>query len=321
MDQQINTNSNDRIGIIGLTRSGKSTFITIFSQFFGLQSQKWFIQYTGETRPQVLEMQRLIRKGKFPLPTDEVSVESAKPLNFTIQHDRRWGKSDFFEIEVRDLSGEVFDEISLTSQIVVPSPESLYDNFLNTCAGILFLIDPSKKWQTDSGGHFFIFNDILNNLQRRRTPVCIAFCITKIDELLINDPDAFKKLFEVNLTNIDQAQKEIMQFADTHVFQDNTIKKINNFSSRKNITCQWFILSSIGWLELDDKQFAQMPLGYRRAYEGKGVTIKKTGKRLLPRCYRDDSTTESIIYEPDSIQPYCVFEPLEWLFNEIKKKR
>lgn len=182
-----------RLGIWGLSNSGKTVYMTMLYHYLTQGGSRWRI-VTDDANTETFvndNLNLMIHSGEFcpaTNPTENIKVYSYKLVNDEIEKT--------VEIRFFDLPGAFYMGL-LDKEIEVEGETLRLIQSLNQCHGILFLISPLEEDFPDhqKGSYFTFLGNLFRSMQRnrdgkteRKLEPYIVFCITKIDH-----PEVYKK--------------------------------------------------------------------------------------------------------------------------------
>lgn len=269
--------SASRIGIWGLTGSGKTTYILSLRE--AMEKKGWRVRPTPDTRPEYARENQRMNSGHYPRPT-----AIPRLLEFVFSMKGKWfQKGEFITVGLPDVPGISYLE-----------HDFVYD-YLSACDGIIFLIDLEEKWRGETGpygeklddiGH--IITDYLDRLRETTdTDVVqshIAFCTPKMDIYRLSK----------HLKENDLRRQEPCKWEEDHPYEvaesilgKRVMETIEGSTDYARV--EWFTCSVVD------------------CYEENGV--------LIPQHYLEDTIPR--IRRPRERFPKRVEEPIEWLFKQL----
>jgi GTPase SAR1 family protein len=330
-----------KMAIVGLGRSGKTTYLASLRRKMQANLQSPLkINFANSALNYLLKQEDTICTGTFPEATMNIIPDFQMRVTRESQN-LVWlfnNKKIQQDIQFRDFPGEVFDYNTELSK----SNTAIVDPYINSCHGILFMIDPMHTWanpknqsnlnlfEVQKSRYYNIISNFMEHLgddnDNRPKEVYISFLITKIDSLIFTNPVLFDKILSLAKSGDDfELSEKLKEYADKFIFADKgiSIGTIDNYySSNKKIISQWFACSSIGWVDIDDDDFNKIDNdNFKEFYRNNlskypGLTLKK-GKYRFPRYYPVNDLGH--IYRPNERDSFGVEDPFIWLFNNIFK--
>ncbi|MDA0245163.1 MAG: hypothetical protein OT477_17240 [Chloroflexi bacterium] len=276
----------EKVAILGLKKSGKSTFLTVLQLALALQESPWQFTPRGNTKIIMHELtERLISQGLYPISTPE--GEDPHPMKFRAEREARFlglQEGDWFDVQAHDVPGAWVKGISGGNY-------DFYEKYVKDCRAIIFLIDPQESWieegevEPGRSPYFTVFNNILNELNEHSSnKVYVAFCITKLDQEQ-DTPALFAEEGSCDENYLEEKATKILRKA--------TKARIDHFF--KHDRCRWFGISATGYYK-DENNIMRSQLMERTDEKGQKVAG---------------------IARPDELEPIGVAEAVEWVFNSI----
>jgi len=272
----------ERIAILGLRGSGKTTFLSVLNLALTQKNSPWRIRPVGDSSIRTLSQlqENLFVQGRYPEGTQ---VEDS--IIFLVEKEAKLlglqpGAS--FHIYIADVPGE-----AVKGRSGSPIYHEFYEQTLKGCSGIIFLLDPQEYWLNDSidkniDAYFPLFSSILAEIKEQaREDVFIAFCITKLDAILPANSDFASH----------GVLKDIEILAE-RIIGRNTKNLIDNHFDSDHIS--WFPVSSTGYLTEGDQKATQF-------------FIKE----------ESDGSKRYSIKKPSLLTPIGIAEALEWILNSV----
>lgn len=279
------SNSEIHIGLWGPRQAGKTTFLaTLYHQC--LEQDDWAIEpLDRESMEFIKEHHRLLYKqGEFPPPS-----QAAHPAlyRFAITRFRRplglWGKkvSQTFTLQFPDVGGEWYEDIQRARGLFPADADPT--KILAQCNGLLFLIDPQPRFSDESRGgkkemsYFELLLEVIFEMRQ-----------------LCGIPSGpLPKYLALVFTKMDlwyERRREGERFV-REVLEKQAIKMLDTaFPSGRLRT---FFSSSVG-------------------------VVKSQGNRPNWEAYEDEhGNQQSRIVNPHELKPFEVFEPVEWLIDQL----
>lgn len=270
--------SNKEISILGLTKSGKSTYLAVLRNALEKKKSSWKFEPNNEETIIAMSkfLQRMFLERKYPLKTDDPGT-----LEFRVISDTYWGfnSGGQFLLKAYDVPGEATK--GLNSELYV----DFYKEYVSRSSGIIFLLDPENSWlekeddfdKSNGDIYYPLFSSILDQIKLyKKGEIFMAFCVTKLDMKLKPHSD-FDRLGKYQETKL----------LAERILGRNTISAIDYSFDKEHLA--WFPVSATGYTGSGDKRSTQYQ------WDGK----------------------EAIIKDPSSIEPIGIAKSFEWVLNSI----
>ena len=361
-----------RLGIWGTTGAGKTTYLTMLYDALEMSNQ-WVVTVDEKARTFVEDnLTRIKEQRQFPAPTEP--SEKLEVFRYTLTSVSRYIRKKIV-LDFIDAPGEFYEDIreSKTEIEISEAPtnqqrEQSYPpevqsmdivDYLNSCDGIIFLLDPIR-----SKGNGKAYSTLLRNLflefqERSRHPEMkteqleqyMAFCINKFDRenLWENSKKAYELAQEI-------MGMELQRIGNFCWVESN--EEIRRFRLKKKNRCEFFTISSIGRYQDEHGKYQEAVIYpnkktnpasgtqvneppivspktnddeiiYVRQKKGRGAeTIKTTTDHLQGTTsheYETDNQPEQLPRRVETIKPdvpllsHKVLDPIEWLIPRIQK--
>ncbi len=268
------------ISILGLTQSGKSTYLAVLKNALEKKKSSWMLEPNDEET--IIAMgkfrQRMFAKRLYPLKTDD-----PEKLEFRVYGGTYWGinPGGEFILQAYDVPGDAIKGLETSLYA------NFYQKYVSNSSAIIFLLDPESSWMTKdssedspSGDVYYpLFSSIIDQIKLyRKGQVYMAFCVTKLDTKL--PPNS-----EFDKTGKFKGTKEIAR----EILGPNTIDAIDFAFDKEHLA--WFPVSATG-------------------YTGTGQT--RTSQYQI-----DEDGQVPMIKDPRSLGPINVARSFEWAINAI----
>lgn len=321
-----------RMGVWGTTGAGKTTYL--MRLFHALaNSERWEVAVDDKTKNFITIHSQKISKGYFPDPTKprgkELDIYSYR-LTYKGQ-----GFRTKILFEFIDAPGEFYEEIGDAKGKVAKGenhpPMDIID-YLLSCHGILFLLDPTRK-EEDGKTYEVLLQEVFMEMQKRRAELYpdreedkleqyVAFAVTKADRQEIwqkgmNSIGLVQELLGINIK---------LNWFDTFFWLDkNKLKLVRGDyqSAGKNHRCQFFSISAIG-VYMDENGHWQSPIFFNNIEPDVGIPEQTYNQASLGSLfggtpsYHPASTKNEYRFRHNiHLVQFGVIEPLEWLIDGI----
>ncbi len=263
------------IAIIGLTASGKSTYLLLLPKAMS-QNRHWRLTPTGNTiRSSTRDLKRLLKDGMYPPATQRGTLR--EDIYRCIRTRPQKKKTNELILRIPDIAGAETDPAEETD---------FYRRYVRGSSGVMLIIDSTSPVERHWEYELFLYNVLLGELGqiadkligKSKFPVAIA--LTKCDEWI-----ECKKNPKTGMRSVIERMPEIVGTTGAGY--------INSFRARKNVDLRVFGCSSTGFLRTKDGS-------YKRDNDGNCQPQKAEGNSLR---------------EPMHVFPEEIAEPFSWLLQ------
>jgi hypothetical protein len=317
-----------KIGMWGTSRAGKTTYLAMLYKEFLQDTQNWKTYTTDEAR-------QFLERAYAQIYKEHIFPEKTVQTQNYQYHVTRVNDNRSFVLEFLDTAGELYEAYYQRNQrgqhVSVAqrdtrhkrtdkTPSEIFD-YLKTCDGILFFIDPSWSGEhTHAQMIWQVLEDLWqygrdNNVME---PPLIALIVTKVDAS--DDYWSQRQISWEQCYRIDPAQKSCVGCCPAYdqlkpPFMHNWLSP----QPPERVRC--FATSSIGRLDND-----KLNIGEGYAWQREPTpTPTRTLSRSVPQlvylnqvlAQRPTKATynPNSINQPDAIQPFGLQAPIEWMIN------
>ncbi len=222
------------ISIIGLTGSGKSTYLLLLPKAM-ISRRGWTITPLGDTfRHSSNDYQRLVEGGQYPEHTQPGNVRVDR---YRCTKKRFGGRRKQVLLQIPDVAGDDTDPNKSTIDF--------YERFAQTSSGIMILIDATSSENQRSQYEVFFRNMLLGKLgqvveSRKHLPLAVN--LTKCDERA-----------ECRKSGKEGFSEAIQKLPE--IIGRTAFNYLDNFSKRKAVELGVFACSSTGFLRNNDGKY------------------------------------------------------------------
>lgn len=308
-----------RVGMWGPGESGKTTYLATLYHACQ-ENENWSIfEIDGPSKKFVNDSyRRMYVKGEFPAPTSSI-----EPSQYTFGVTCKVGgvlrrrREISFTLEVHDAAGEVFDDYENWAKMH-PSDATDPLKQLASCDGILFMVDPNPRFVQK---RLAIVEATSENISLRRQPLPDEVEMGYSSPDQVHDTEAPLSYFEI-INDFLFALRRIKQPAQV---------------SRQHLAVVFSKMDIPDYYPFRDRpeEFAKQVLGQKimrmlqNSFSGDRVEFFSSSSVGV---FQDNSgqvrsnwepftdrkgKLNSRIVNPQHIQPFGVFEPLEWLLGKL----
>jgi GTP-binding protein EngB required for normal cell division len=177
------TQGNPRVGIVGHSRAGKSTFLAVLLDAFQHHKVNVIGEESSENRKYQHSLSNSVRNGYFPAKTP-INNED-RSVKFGIQDDRLGVANGRIDVDFFDPAGDVFER-SVSDNADAQVREAIRDQVLQRlmdCTGLIVMMDA----EASSNLQQQIFSSTLEELMGRKKvnplPLQVVVLFTKADSM------------------------------------------------------------------------------------------------------------------------------------------
>lgn len=278
-----------KIAIIGLKKSGKSTFLTVLHYALVKRGSRWRIRPLDKRTIREINRltKRLFEQRLYP-PSTAAGEGRIPDMRFHVERESillGLGEGTRFELVAADLPGDAVLGISGEKEF-----HGFYEEYVKGCAAIIFLIDPQEKWLEDvtrdpyADYYYSVFNSILAELGAQGSQrIHAAFCITKLDKEE-DTPSSFSEDGYYDLLKLEAKAAEILGDG-TKATIDQSFRRV-----------KWYAVSATGYYQDEDGTYRS---------------------QFVVRHAPGESNEQPGIVRPRDLTPIGVVEVAEYVFNLI----
>lgn len=280
-----------RISILGLRRSGKTTFLTVLQRALVSADSRWKLVPRGRDNKERLNVlvNVLFGEGLYPEATSE--LESVPEIIFDVKSNADYlggNPGDEFELRTADVPGSAVKGIQGEG-----TDKTFYEDYVKNSAAIVFLIDPQERCKEEEdlekkGDYYYpLFFNILNELSELSAQkMYAAFCITKADIY----SDAPKSFIEEGYWD----DSILLEEKFTEILGSGVVQSIRSVFEPKKL--RWCAISATGYY-YDEKN-----------------------EKWISQYAWDAVSKDPHIVDPRNLKPLGVAEVMEWIFDAISKE-
>ena len=242
-----------RIGIWGPEHAGKTTYVTMLSDLLKREPNVT-VTLDPRIRDSMEKNYNQIQDGRFPEPTLIQNNEESNNIEidiykYTLNPKRKshWLKTKVY-LEFIDISGEFYESLNLGEGLIkfFDQTNNLLQindivGYLNSCHGILFFLDPTKRSDNNHSYYQRLLSNLFGQLKgKNEDSECIqyiAFCVTKIDE---------KEYWEKAQKPAINLVKDVMGESLFETIKNYFYFNQNHVSGTSENRCNFYGISSIG---------------------------------------------------------------------------
>lgn len=277
-----------KVGIWGLQGSGKTTYA--ISLVEAMEQRGWNVQPVNETLDIYFKEYNRLEEGNYPPPT---SMSRLLEFRFA-KSNSLLKKGTFNTVGIPDIPGKAYVD------------EPIIVDYLSECDGVVFLIDPEKKWRGDDSPYggtiknvhpiiLKVLEQIRQNQNALKIESYIAFCVTKMDIYRSLD---FLPEDDPRRNNPCGWEEDNPLDVAVNILGEKAVTAIENRIQPNKL--KWFTCSAVDCVQIEEEGGSKKMVS-QHLLESVDGKEQKIGKIRVPRERR----------------PKRVEEPVDWILRNL----